>query len=78
MDSESLFIGVACRTIEQFAINEWVRNLPFYNLVLSKLSGENEKNNTVNENKDKLVTQNQDSRNQDVEPRVLLLSGAKS
>lgn len=38
INSDNPIIGVLCRTVEQFAINEWVRTLPIYNLLLSKLS----------------------------------------
>lgn len=38
VDSDNPLMGIACRTVEQFAINEWVRNLPIYNLLLAKLS----------------------------------------
>lgn len=35
INSKNPLVGIGCRTIEQFAINEWLRNLPMYNLVLS-------------------------------------------
>ncbi|GEM_PF-5320270 len=38
LDSDNWFVGIACRTVEQFGINEWVRHLPAYNYILSKLS----------------------------------------
>lgn len=34
LKSENPILGVGCRTVEQFAINEWVRNMPFYNMFL--------------------------------------------
>ena len=40
IDSENPFWGIGCRTVEQFAINEWVRNLPIYKFVLSNMSFE--------------------------------------
>lgn len=36
IDSENPIIGIGCRTLEQFAINEWVRNLPLWNQIITK------------------------------------------
>ncbi|MBI3590034.1 MAG: hypothetical protein HY094_01490 [Candidatus Melainabacteria bacterium] len=42
--SENPVIGIGCRTIEQFLINEWVRHLPFANKILPGLSKEQANN----------------------------------
>jgi hypothetical protein len=50
IDTENPIVGVGCRTVEQFAINEWVRSLPFYNLVISKLPINQRNSNSANAN----------------------------
>ena len=44
--SENPVIGIGCRTIEQFLINEWVRHLPFANKILPGFSKNQIKNLT--------------------------------
>lgn len=39
LDSENPIIGIGCRTLEQFGINEWIRHLPVNNKILAKLKG---------------------------------------
>ncbi len=48
LKSENPILGIGCRTVEQFAINEWVRNMPFYNIFLGNLISSNKSKDTEN------------------------------
>lgn len=41
IDSDNPLLGIGCRTVEQFAINEWVRTLPVYKHIISNISKSN-------------------------------------